>query len=92
MAGFLGYTVAELLQRISASELQEWQAFYCIEPFGHVRGDLQAARICEAIAVYAGAKSVKMKDFILDFNAAKQTPEDIDKTCRLMATMFGAKK
>lgn len=41
--------MAELLTRISARELREWQAYWQIEPFGTWRDDLHAARIEAAI-------------------------------------------
>ena len=38
-------TVDELLGRMSSAELSEWQAYYELEPFGQVRGDLQAGMV-----------------------------------------------
>lgn len=39
-----------LLDSMSGRELAEWMAYYQVEPFGDVRGDLQAAMITAMIA------------------------------------------
>ncbi|SFE54556.1 Protein of unknown function [Actinopolyspora alba] len=50
LAAHLGYTVDELLTRITARELAEWQAFERLEgPLGGARGDVHAAMITAAI-------------------------------------------
>ncbi|MER7076636.1 Protein of unknown function [Saccharopolyspora kobensis] len=50
LAGHLGMTVGELLDRTTSRELAEWQAFERIEgPLGGLRGDVHAAMVCSAI-------------------------------------------
>lgn len=38
------------LEHISSHEIAEWIAFYSIEPFGSVRGDLQAGIVASTVA------------------------------------------
>jgi hypothetical protein len=45
----LGRTVADLLAGISSAELTEWEAYYQLEPFGELRGDLRAGIVASAI-------------------------------------------
>ncbi|MDT0305060.1 phage tail assembly protein T [Streptomonospora wellingtoniae] len=50
LAGYLGYTVEELLARISSRELSEWIAFEKrAGPLGQRRGDIHMAVITSAI-------------------------------------------
>lgn len=42
--------VREMLQRIDSRELTEWMAYYELEPFGAMRGDLHAGIIASTIA------------------------------------------
>ena len=60
------------LQRISSHELAEWSAEYSIEPFGDVRGDLQAGIVAATIANVNRDPDKKSKpftavDFMPDF-------------------------
>lgn len=64
--------MSELLQRISSKELTEWMAFYSIEPFGEVRADMRAALIAHTVAAGAGAKKIKLEDFMLKFEPQEQ--------------------
>jgi len=61
-----------MLDGAPASLLREWQAFYELEPFGEIRGDLRAANICLTIAQAMGGKKgggkFKLQDFMLDFD------------------------
>lgn len=50
----LGCTLAELGQRMTAQEFGLWAALYAREPFGDVRGDLQAGIVAATVANYAG--------------------------------------
>jgi len=65
-------TVRELLMRIDSRELSEWMAFYSIEPFGELRADMRAAMVAFHIAAGAGAKDIKIEDFLLKFDPPKQ--------------------
>jgi hypothetical protein len=42
--------VRELLARIDSRELAEWMVYYGLDPFGDVRGDLQAGIVASTIA------------------------------------------
>jgi hypothetical protein len=64
-------TVEELLLRISSRELSEWMAYYRLEPFGQVRGDLQAGIVASVMANAWGekrAKSLRPTDFVLQMD------------------------
>ncbi len=66
-------TVAELNARISSEELTEWQAYYEVEPFGQVRGDLQAGIVASTIVNLfreKGNKAVQPHDYILKIGAS----------------------
>jgi len=88
LAILLGCTVKELLLRMSSSEIQEWKAYYSIEPFGTVRGDLQAARICEVVAASAGDKNAALDKFVLRFEQP-QTANDMKNKLMAFAKMHG---
>lgn len=45
----MGCTVAELLERVDAFELLEWQVFYALDPFDETRADRRAARIAQVV-------------------------------------------
>jgi elongation factor P hydroxylase len=64
---------------MSARELQEWQLFAQIEPFGEERADIQAALVAWTVATAAGAKNVRLDDFLLRFEPAgrQQSPQDM---------------
>jgi hypothetical protein len=51
----LGRTVGELLDSIDAAELQEWFAYYELDPWTTDRFDSHAAMICSTIARVNGA-------------------------------------
>lgn len=98
-------TVGELLTSMSSKELAEWIAFYRIEPFGEVRGDLQAGIIASVIA--EGNRDSKKRpkpytplDFIPDFanefaqvaeTKKAQTPEEQIAIVELLNRRFGGK-
>lgn len=84
----MGCTIRELLARISASELQEWKAYYSIEPFGAIREDLQAARICEVVAAGAGDKQSTLDKFMLKFEKP-QTMQDMKSKLMAFSVMTG---
>lgn len=62
----LGCTVAELQDRMSSAEFAEWMAFYGVEPFGEVRGDIQAAVIASTVANVNRDPKRRSKPFGLD--------------------------
>ena len=42
--------VDAFLNSISREQFKEWAAYYCLQPFGDLRGDLQAAKVAQAMA------------------------------------------
>ena len=89
-------TVAELLSRISSSELAEWQAFASIEPFGEFRADIRAAMIATTTANTwkgKGQRPSKITDFMLSFEPPReQTPEEIIMIFQAAAAAANKKK
>jgi hypothetical protein len=59
-------TVARMLAEISSAELTEWQAYYDLEPFGDMRGDLRAGIVASTIANVMGdpKKPMSPSDFM----------------------------
>jgi len=81
-------TVRELLARIDSRELAEWMAFYGIEPFGGVRGDLQAGVIASTIAnVNKGkrGKAFTPGDFMPLMKKPKQSEDEMINIMNAMA-------
>ena len=52
-------TVRQLETHIEASELQEWMAFFSIEPWGSVRDDYRAGVIAATLVNVNGGKKGK---------------------------------
>lgn len=65
----LGMTVAEAKDRVTASELAEWQAFYAVEPFGDVRADLRSAIVAHTMgsAFSDSDTNLTLDDFMPEF-------------------------
>lgn len=60
-------TVRELERRVDAREMQEWLAFYGLEPFGAERDDWRSAQLTTIVANALrgkGARSFRMADFM----------------------------
>jgi len=92
----LGMTVAELLQRMSSHELSEWMAFYKTEPFGDVRGDVQAAVVAQAALAPHMEKGKKPPSLIelmpfAENNKKEQTQEEMQAMCKLFAGVHKGK-
>lgn len=62
----IGCFVSEAKERCTLQEFERWQAYYKIHPFGEFRSDVRAAIIATAIAEAAGAKRVKVQDFLAE--------------------------
>ena len=63
-------TVAELLSRVSAAELTEWEAFDRLDPFTRERDDLRAGIVASTIANVnrgKGKRAYTPKDFMPDY-------------------------
>jgi hypothetical protein len=70
-----------MLAEAPAVLLDEWSAYYSLEPFGQVRGDLQAGQVCMTLqhigAAQAGIMSeVEASDYIMTFG---EKTEDEDQ-------------
>jgi len=64
--------VAELQQRMGSAEFAAWLAFYQVEPFGELRGDMRAAMIATLTAnAHRNAKKKRqpfeLSDFLFQF-------------------------
>lgn len=56
------------MARLSSSQFDEWMAFYGLEPFGEMRGDLQAGIVASTMVnLWSGKdqKKVNPGDFVL---------------------------
>lgn len=56
--------VAEMLRRMSASEICEWAAYFGIEPWGSVREDARTALIASTMANLWSKRRYKVEDFM----------------------------
>lgn len=70
----MGLTVSELLERLTAYELQEWMAYFQSDPFGEQRADLRMGILASTVAnkpVFGmkRAKRFQPKDFIPEFGS-----------------------
>lgn len=74
----MGCTRNELLSRISSKELQEWKAYYNLEPFGGEADDYRAAIGASTFAnVYRkkGSKALGPSDFTPDWGKKYRIPK-----------------
>lgn len=77
----MGKTLTEI-ENLSNREIEEWMIFYSIDPFGEVRADLRSAmQTAHLISPHLKkGKSVKLSDFMLDFEPKKQMTNEQIKT------------
>lgn len=91
----LGSTVEELQNRMSSSEFSEWLAYYCINPFGPERGDLNAGIIAATVANANRSKNSQAytpKDFMPKFiPEAAETPEQLKNKFLTLAKSLAAR-
>lgn len=81
----LGWSLAELRWRMSAAELHRWWAWYQIEPWGEIRGDLRMGILASALVNMWSAKGRRTTpaDFLPNFQQttftprARQTPQQM---------------
>lgn len=74
----MGRTVKELLTDLDAAELQDWFAYYALDPWDEQRADLRAGTIAAVIANTNSKKKFKPSDFMPKYEPAKkQTPADL---------------
>jgi hypothetical protein len=91
----MGRTVRELLHGMDAAELQEWVAYYELDPWTQDRADLRAGIVA---ATVANANSTKGKfrpaDFMVDYakrHREPKTPEQLKDMARIITAMMGGK-
>jgi hypothetical protein len=89
LAGHLGMTVAELGERMTASELSEWIALMTVEPWGQARGDIQAATAAWA-ATAPWAKDVSLADFLPRYGEESRQQELTPEQARAILLASGA--
>jgi hypothetical protein len=70
-------TVADLEDRLTAAEFEEWAAFYQLEPFGEERAELRNAWLIYAVATMLGAKDISLADCMMKFDA--DTQDEIER-------------
>lgn len=71
-------TVRELLARIDAAELAEWQAYAALEPFGPLREDLRAGTTAALMATAWGRKRYEPMDFFRELDPTGGKPIEVD--------------
>jgi len=90
--------VGLMLRAMSARELDEWAAYYAVEPWGEERADLRTGILAALQANLwrkSGTPAVKPADFMPDFlgrEAEEQSPEDQMAMMRLAAQRMGEKE
>jgi hypothetical protein len=93
----LGYTVQELLERISSRELSEWAVFYQQEPFGQEADWLGSAIVASTVANAnrgKGQKAFEAYDFMPKPGAQKkkaQSPEEMLQFAAMFTLAAGGK-
>ncbi|ODN41047.1 phage tail assembly protein T [Piscirickettsia litoralis] len=87
----LGKTVNQLSQELTASEFNEWLAYYSIEPFGIEKEDYRNALIVSAVAngplQRKDKKLFSADDFMPDYEAS---PEKTEQPVGQMAAILSA--
>ena len=63
---------------LSARQLDDWQRYYALEPWGEQRQDLRAAQMCVAALQPWTKKTLKIQDFVLKVTAGSRAPEEMD--------------
>ncbi len=77
-----------MLEEMPAELLDEWIAFYRLEPFGEEW--LQTSYLCSIVLNLAAKDSIELDHFVTDFTEKKQTAAVDDEA--QMAAMYGVKK
>lgn len=80
----------EMMERMPAPEFMQWHEVMRVDPFGGIRGDIQAALIAMQVVNMSGKvakKDAELKDFLLEFMPKEkkeasglrrqQTPEEM---------------
>lgn len=65
---------------MSRPELLEWIAAYNAEPWGELRADIAAGRICSVVATsHSTRRTYRPSDFVHDYNEQYQPPQTMDE-------------
>lgn len=89
----LGMTVGDLLGKLDARELMEWQAYCELEPFGQDRQDIGSAMVAYTVASVHGCKDVQLSDFLPRFGeqpAKRETGAQMLAKAKAFAARFKA--
>ena len=75
-------TRREMMRRLDADELLEWEALEQVDPFGQLRDDFRMAFLAEQIGIFFGTKKengerFRLGDLLLQFPGL-DTPDDDD--------------
>lgn len=93
LAGHLGYTVGELLRRISSREITEWMVYERITgPLGGRRSDVQMSVLASVVANSQRTKgrALTPKDFLPAWDGRQRmTPEEMFAAVSQVNTAFG---
>lgn len=87
--------MGELLRTISSEEIAEWAAYSQIDPFGSLRGDMQAGIVASTMANIHAKKGHRFTaaDFMPKFGEPEMkntmSPQEIHAR---LAMMFGRRK
>ena len=86
----MGCTVKELLSRIDARELSEWEAYYKIEPFGQQVSNFTVATVAAVVANANRSQKKRTKafspdDFMVKFRKKRQSVDDMKKVMTQIA-------
>ena len=87
-----GMTRAELMERISSQELNEWMAFYTLEPFGADAYYLGHAITASTVANANRGKStkaMKVQDFMPQFEKKEQGVDEMLNIAAVMTAAMG---
>lgn len=86
-------TPRQVLNSHSSKELSEWIAYNNIDPFGNMRGDIQAGIISSTMANLWADEKTKPDDFIPEFKGVKekQNWSEQKRIAEMLNTAFGGK-
>lgn len=92
----LGYPHPDyLLEILTPQQLQEWEAFYELEPWGVYRDDLRNGVLCSLVFNALRGKGSRYKaasDFVLKFGGVeRQDSKQMAATMRAWAVSTGGK-
>lgn len=84
-------TVRQAQTQINAAEFAEWRAYYQLDPFGGVRGDLNTATIATLLNNVYGGKA-ELLDFIPRFDKQESELDEGQSVEQMQSVLFMAAK